>query len=281
MPAGGTHARGSLEPPRLLLPVPGTEPRRRGRFRIDWELIACGLHGHELAGADAASLRPEDAPFAREADGIRWLRCLRCEAWVPLEPPAAPVRDFPPAAGELSLPLRGKRLRDRYVLRLIVLDRAVHVLILSALAAAIFLFAQHKESLHHTYVKILNAIQSGLGGPAGSSHSGIVDDLDHLFKLSTVTIYLIGAAVCAYTAVLVIEAVGLWRARRWAEYLTIVETGILVPFECYEIVASPSALKALTLVINAAIVAYLLLAHRLFGLRGGARAAIAEYGNEG
>lgn len=275
------HPRASLEPPKLLLPVPGTEPRRRWHIRVDWDLIACGLHGHELRGIGAAEIAAEHAPFARETDGIRWHRCLRCEAWVPLEPPAEPVMQRPPSVAELSLPVRGKRLRDRYVLRLIVLDRVIHVVVLGAIIAAIFLFAAHKSSLHHTYIKILTAIQGGVGGPSGSTHSGILGDLDHLFQLSTEEIYLIGIAVCAYTAVLVFEAIGLWSARRWAEYLTIVETGCLVPFEVYELASSFTVLKLLTLIINVAIVVYLLAAHRLFGLRGGVRAAVAEYGNEG
>ena len=275
------HPRASLEPPALLEPVPGTEPRKRFRPRVDWELISCGLHGHALVGTDAAEVREEHAPFAREADGIRWHRCLRCEAWVPLDPPAAPTRQFPPSVGELEMPVRGRRLRDRYVLRLIVLDRIVHVLVLCALIAVIFLFAHDKASLHHTYIKVLDALQGGVGGPAGSSHSGIVGDINRLFKLPTRTIYLIGVAVSVYTAVLIVEAVGLWHARRWAEYLTIVETGILVPFEIYQLTASVTAVKILTFLINVAIVLYLLLAHRLFGLRGGLEAAVAEYGEEG
>jgi uncharacterized membrane protein (DUF2068 family) len=273
------HPRASLEPPPLLLPVPGTEPRRRFHWRIDWDLLACGLHGHELVGTSAATVRSEDAPFVREADGIRWHRCLRCEAWVPLEPPANPTVATPPAYSEIEMPLRGRQLRDRYVLRLIVLDRIVHIIVLGALTAAIFLFAQNKASLHHTYIRILNGFQIGVGGPGG--HGGILGDVDKLFKLTTGKIYLIGVAAAAYVAVLVAEAIGLWNARRWAEYLTLVETGVLVPVEAYELATSFSVLKILTLVINLAIVLYLLLAHRLFGLRGGHKAALEVYGAEG
>ena len=65
--------------------------------------------------------------------------------------------------------------------------------------------------------------------------------------------------------------VGLWLAKRWAEYLTFVATTLLVPLEVYEITEGVSAFKVVTLVINVAIVMYLLLAKRLFGLRGGHR----------
>lgn len=256
--------------------MPGTEPRRRFHWRIDWDLIACALHGHELRGTDAATLTDEHAPFARETDGIRWYRCLRCEAWLPLEPPVAPARDVPPAATELELPIRGRRLRDRYVLRLIVLDRIIHIVVVGAIAAAAFLFAQHKTALHHTYLRILVAIQDSSG-----PHAGVLGDVDKLFKLSPTEIYLIGVALCVYGALLVAEAIGLWGVRRWAEYLTIVETGCFIPLEIYELSNAVSALKVFTLLVNLAIVLYLLIAHRLFGLRGGVKAAVAVYGDEG
>ena len=63
--------------------------------------------------------------------------------------------------------------------------------------------------------------------------------------------------------------VGLWMNKRWAEYLTFIATTALVPFEVYELTNSVSVFKLLALAINLAVVIYLLLAKRLFGLRGG------------
>ena len=48
---------------------------------------------------------------------------MRCDSWLALTPPDHPTRKYPPARDEITLPLRGKPLRDRYVLRLIALDR--------------------------------------------------------------------------------------------------------------------------------------------------------------
>jgi hypothetical protein len=64
--------------------------------------------------------------------------------------------------------------------------------------------------------------------------------------------------------------------RRWAEYLTFVATAVLLLPELYELTHRVSALKVLTLLINLAVVVYLLFAKRLFGLRGGAAADEAE-----
>ena len=68
-----------------------------------------------------------------------------------------------------------------------------------------------------------------------------------------------------------IEAVGLWFAKRWAEYLTFLATAILLPLEIYEIIHRRSGLKIVGFLINLAVVVYLLWAKRLFGLRGGGR----------
>jgi uncharacterized membrane protein (DUF2068 family) len=257
-------------------PAPGTERLRRYRPKFRYELIGCGLHGHELLGTDAARLRAEDGLFVRETSGLRWYRCLRCDSWVVLSPPAHPATQYPPSRDQITLPLRGRPLRDRYVLRLIALDRLLHFLVLSALAVGIFLFASNKAALNADFARILKDLQGGLGGPVNNSHHGIVHDLQLLFMVSVRNLYLAGTAVAAYAILEGVEAIGLWQGRRWAEYLTFVATVIFVPYEIYELTKSVSALKALTLAINLAIVVYLLVAKRLFGLRGGGRAERAE-----
>jgi uncharacterized membrane protein (DUF2068 family) len=259
-----------------LTAAPGTERPRRYRPRLRYELIDCGLHGHELLGTDAAQLRPEDGLFARDAGGLRWYRCLRCDSWVALSPPQNPAVRYPPRREEISLPLRGRPLRDRYVLRLIALDRILHFLVLSALAAGIFLFASNKAALNADFARILKDLQGGLGGPVNSSRIGIVHDLQRLFAVSITNLYLAGAVVAAYAALEGVEAIGLWLGRRWAEYLTFLATVVFVPYEIYELTKGATALKIITLVINVAIVVYLLVAKRLFGLRGGGRAERAE-----
>ena len=256
--------------------APGTEQPRRFRPRLRYELLACGLHGHELVGTDAAEVRDEDALFARETDGIRWYRCLRCDAWLTLAPPEHPSRPVPPAQDEIVLPLRGRPLRDRFVLRTIAVERLFHLLVLAALDVAIFAFADHRRSLKHEYTRILSDLQGTLGGPLDQSKHGILHDLNRLFAVATDELLVLGAALALYCAVLLAEMIGLWWARRWAEYLTFAEAGVLIPFEIYEMVAGVTVLKVIGLLLNLAIVVYLAVAHRLFGVRGGAAAEHEE-----
>jgi uncharacterized membrane protein (DUF2068 family) len=113
---------------------------------------------------------------------------------------------------------------------------------------------------------------------SGQSHSrhGLLHELDNLFTTSSAHLHQLAAALLVYAAVEGIEAVGLWYQRRWAEYLTFLVTASLLPFEIYEIANRATVFKVLAFVLNVAVVVYLLLAKRLFGLRGGAAADEAE-----
>jgi uncharacterized membrane protein (DUF2068 family) len=247
------------------------------RSRIHYELIGCGLRGHELVGTDVAEIRPVDGLLVREpGDGLRWYRCVRCDAWVALPPPVAPTRQHLPKRSEIALPLRGRPLRDRYVLRLIALDRLVHFLVLGTLAVSVFLFAAHRAALSHTFYRLLDAVQGGVGGPSGHGGGGILRELQRAFAAKSSTLWFAGWVLAGYAVLEGVEAVGLWFAKRWAEYLTFVATTVLLVPEVYELTGRITTIKIIALIINLAVVGYLVFAKRLFGLRGGGRAEAAE-----
>ncbi len=250
-------------------------PRRRRR-KIEWELISCAFQGHALVGTDAADVGPEDYALVREASGLRWHRCLRCDAWIPLGPPMQPVRPAVPPLDEVTIPLRGRPLRDRYVLRLIAVERAFHVLVFALLAVAIFIFIPHRDELHSDYTHFLQNLRNGIVGP-NSGRGGFWTLINRLFSISETDLILIGVALVLYCLLLSVEIVGLWRARRWAEYLTFVESCVLLPYEFYELTKSVTVLKVAGLILNLAILLYLAIVHRLFGIRGGHRAIQADY----
>jgi uncharacterized membrane protein (DUF2068 family) len=70
-----------------------------------------------------------------------------------------------------------------------------------------------------------------------------------------------------YSAIFLTEGVGLALDKRWAEYLTIVTTASLLPLEVYELAKHASIGKGLALVINLAVVAYLIRELRRFPKR--------------
>lgn len=76
----------------------------------------------------------------------------------------------------------------------------------------------------------------------------------------------LGAIALAYAVLFSIEGVGLWRAKRWAEYITVLSTCSLAPFEIYELFERLTPQRITALAINVVVVAYL-----IFRLRRGAR----------
>jgi hypothetical protein len=261
---GATRYRGVMDHP------PGARPSRRWH-EIDWELVACGWRGHEIVGTDVEELGPEDAILARDAGGVRWHRCLRCDSWVTLPIPPAPARLQLPDRAAIKIPLRGKALRDKVVLRLIAIDRVLHFLILVALGIGVVAIAGHEASVRTRFYRILTDLQGGVaGGPVQTSgHVGILGEFDKLFSLRSGTLRELGIALLSYGLLEGVEAVGLWLTKRWAEYLTFLATTLLLPLEIYEIIHKGTALKVIGFLVNLAVVVYLLFAKRLFGLRGG------------
>jgi uncharacterized membrane protein (DUF2068 family) len=230
-----------------------------------------------VVGDDAESIGEDPLLAAEDRGDVRWHRCLRCDTWMALPRPAAPARPHPPERSEIEVPLRGKALRDRIVLRLIAVDRVIHFLVLGLLGIGVLAFAAHRRDLHDAFYRVLTALQGGVaGGPVTTGHVGIVHDLDRLFSLSSGTLREVGVALLAYAALEGVEAVGLWLTKRWAEYLTFVSTTVLLPLEVYEIIDKSTALKVIGFLINLAVVVYLLFRKRLFGLRGGGAADEAE-----
>lgn len=91
--------------------------------------------------------------------------------------------------------------------------------------------------------------------------------------LSDTRIRQLGLVALAYAALYVVEGTGLWLERRWAEYLTVIATGSLIPFEIYEIGRGLTGPKLLAFAVNVAVVAYLVyLLRRARGTTAGAGA---------
>lgn len=60
-----------------------------------------------------------------------------------------------------------------------------------------------------------------------------------------------------YSALQLTEGIGLWLEKRWAEFLTVIATALLVPVEIYEIIEKFTLLRVAALLVNLFIVWYL------------------------
>jgi uncharacterized membrane protein (DUF2068 family) len=91
--------------------------------------------------------------------------------------------------------------------------------------------------------------------------------IDTAAHLTDARLWLVAALAAAYGLVRFVEAYGLWRGRRWAEWFAAVSGGIYIPFELYELFKGVTWLSLGALVVNVFIVGLminaLLRAHRV------------------
>jgi uncharacterized membrane protein (DUF2068 family) len=250
-------------PARYSAPV--TSPYAAG---VDWNLRTCGRRGHVTYAPDEPELRARLA--ASTPLGEAW-RCLRCGDYA-LGPPhgRGPARDAP-------LVPRGKVLRDAVILRVLAVERFGRGLLLAAAAYGVWRFRSAQSGLREVFERDLPALrQLGLD----IDQSTVVHWLREAFAAKPGTLTLVTAGLSVYAALQLVEGVGLWLLRRWGEYFAAAATSVFLPLEVYELVERVTWLRVGALIFNIAAVVYLLLAKRLFGLRGGAAAAEAERHSE-
>jgi uncharacterized membrane protein (DUF2068 family) len=100
----------------------------------------------------------------------------------------------------------------------------------------------------------------------GAGHGLIVRLLLRLLvfvgNFAHIDVVAIGAT--AYALLEGTEGVGLAMRRRWAEYLTVIATGVLIPYEAYEVLNRVTLFKVGALLLNLAVVGYLAYRKRLF-----------------
>jgi uncharacterized membrane protein (DUF2068 family) len=81
--------------------------------------------------------------------------------------------------------------------------------------------------------------------------------LARLLNLSPGQLKAASVGTFIYAGLLLTEGVGLLLRKRWAEYFTIITTAGLIPLELYELAKHVTAAKIAILIINIAIVVYL------------------------
>jgi uncharacterized membrane protein (DUF2068 family) len=207
---------------------------------------------------------------AETALGTAW-RCLRCGDFV-LEQPTVQG----PAADAPVVP-RGRALRSLLIMRLLAVERIFRFVLVGAAAIAVWKFSNSEQALSQLFEKdltLLKPVAAHFGYDL--DHSPVVDTVRNSFHYKHSTLTLVAVLLGVYAVIELIEAVGLWLAKRWGEYFAVVATAAFIPIEIHELMVKQSAFKIATFAINVAAVLYLLLSKRLFGLRGGKAAAERE-----
>ena len=82
--------------------------------------------------------------------------------------------------------------------------------------------------------------------------------LTKLFSATPKQLKELSAGSFIYAGLFLTEGVGLLLRKHWAEYLTVITTGALIPLEVYELVKGFSTAKLAILAVNVVIVWYLI-----------------------
>jgi uncharacterized membrane protein (DUF2068 family) len=67
----------------------------------------------------------------------------------------------------------------------------------------------------------------------------------------------LGAGAFAYASIFLAEGIGLWQGRKWAEWLTIIVTASLLPFEVIAVHRRLTVVRVAALVVNSLVIVYL------------------------
>jgi len=144
----------------------------------------------------------------------------------------------------------GERPRSRLVIRLIAAERSLRGLFL--IGAGIYLLQHLGSDFGRVADHLMRRIELDPRRPF------LHRIVERLHGLHAREIRIFGLLALGYGVLELVEGAGLWLEKVWAEYLTVVATSLLVPFEFYELVRRPSVWKAAGIAVNLLIVAYLI-----------------------
>src|SRR5262249_23766221 len=164
--------------------------------------------------------------------GPAW-RCLRCGDFVLAAPTASG-----PAADAPVVP-RGKALRSLMIMRLLALERIFRFLLVGAAAYGVYRFSNSEQARSQLFEKDLTALKP-LATHWGYDldPSSIVDTIRKSFHYKHSTLDIVAILLAAYALIELIEAIGLWLAKRWGEYFAVLAPPAFLPIHVSEIITN-------------------------------------------
>jgi uncharacterized membrane protein (DUF2068 family) len=140
--------------------------------------------------------------------------------------------------------------RQDRLLPWIAAERGVRAIVL--LAVGIVLVTHP----HANWAKDIAHFARGLGlDPSGTGIRKIIEKVRHISSHQDVVF---GVIALGYGVLEGVEAYGLYRRRRWGEWLTVFATALLLIPEVWELTKSATFLKVGGLIVNLLVVGYLL-----------------------
>jgi uncharacterized membrane protein (DUF2068 family) len=137
-------------------------------------------------------------------------------------------------------------------------DRLIRLIALFKLLKSVLLIAVGMSALHLLHKDVASVVEHWvklLGLDPGNQY--VDRALQRASNLTPAKIKRLGVGSFIYAGLFLTEGIGLWLVKRWAEWFSVIITSSLVPVELYEIYRHPSPVKSLVLIVNIAVVGYL------------------------
>ena len=138
-------------------------------------------------------------------------------------------------------------------------NRVIRLIALFKLLKAVLLIAVGMSALHLLHKDVATVVEHWvklLGLDPGNRY--IDRALQKVGNLTPAQIKRFGIGSFIYAGLFLTEGIGLWLVKRWAEWFSVIITSSLLPLEIYEIHRHPSPIKILVLILNIAVVGYLI-----------------------
>ncbi|HEY5648879.1 MAG TPA: DUF2127 domain-containing protein [Nitrospiria bacterium] len=145
--------------------------------------------------------------------------------------------------------------RPPWFLKLIILQLFLKGIIV--LPFSIWLFTLIHKDLEGLTQKTIKALNLNVDNP-------YILLLENMVTARPTILTEISIGLFLYATLLLVEAYGLHQRRRWAEYLTVGVISCFIPFEIYDLFQRVSLFSVALLVLNIAIVHYLIKHKELF-----------------
>ncbi len=139
---------------------------------------------------------------------------------------------------------------DRTILRLIAIFKLLKAIALIAIGIGALKLLHRDVFITLEHWIVMSGLDPG--------NRWVERGIEKASNLSHAKVRGLGIVSFIYAGLFLTEGIGLWLMKRWAEWFTIIITSSLVPVEIYELYRHPSASKILVLIINIAVVIYLI-----------------------
>ncbi len=163
------------------------------------------------------------------------------------------------SAGSAGAPLHSQAAGDRRSEPAAVHDRGLWLIGLFKLGKAIFFFFLGIGAFHLMHRDLANEalrLAHALRFDPESRFTALL--LDKIDLIDAHRLREIGFATFGYAALCLTEGTGLLLEKTWAEYFTLVLTTSFLPWEIFELARRPTWFRLVVLLINLAVLAYLM-----------------------